>query len=41
MVAEVTEKERKREPAPPFITSTLQQEANRRLGYSAKRNNFV
>ena len=36
-VAEVTEKERKREPAPPFITSTLQQEANRHLGYSAKK----
>ncbi len=37
VVAEVTEKERRREPAPPFITSTLQQEANRRLGYSAKK----
>ncbi|EPR44035.1 DNA topoisomerase I [Desulfovibrio sp. X2] len=36
-VAEVTEKERKRDPAPPFITSTLQQEANRRLGYTAKK----
>ena len=29
--------ERKRSPAPPFITSTLQQEASRRLGYTAKR----
>ncbi|GIX03429.1 MAG: DNA topoisomerase 1 [Planctomycetaceae bacterium] len=25
-----------RKPAPPFITSTLQQEANRKLGYSAR-----
>ncbi len=30
-------KERKRSPAPPFITSTLQQAANQRLGYTAKR----
>lgn len=37
VVESVTEKERKRSPLPPFITSTLQQEANRRLGYSAKR----
>jgi DNA topoisomerase-1 len=29
--------ERKRTPAPPFITSTLQQEASRKLGYTAKR----
>src|SRR5579859_4696339 len=27
----------KRHPAPPFITSTLQQEASRKLGFSAKR----
>ena len=36
-VASVTEKERKKSPPPPFITSTLQQAANQRLGYSAKR----
>ncbi len=30
-------KERERTPVPPFITSTLQQAANQRLGYSAKR----
>jgi DNA topoisomerase-1 len=36
-VQEVAEKERSRSPAPPFITSTLQQEASRRLGYSAKK----
>ena len=29
--------ERKRKPRPPFITSTLQQEASRRLGFSARR----
>ncbi len=36
-VADVVEKERKKSPPPPFITSTLQQAANQRLGYSAKR----
>lgn len=36
-VAKVTKKERKRNPAPPFITSTLQQEAARKLGFSAQR----
>jgi DNA topoisomerase-1 len=29
--------ERRRKPQPPYITSTLQQEASRRLGYTAKR----
>ncbi|HAN44026.1 MAG TPA: type I DNA topoisomerase [Ruminococcaceae bacterium] len=28
---------RKKSPAPPFITSTLQQEASRRLGFQARR----
>ncbi|MEG2081237.1 MAG: DNA topoisomerase, partial [Oscillospiraceae bacterium] len=28
---------RKRQPAPPFTTSTLQQEASRKLGFQAKR----
>ncbi len=36
-VAEVARKERRRSPKPPFITSTLQQEAARRLGFSAKK----
>ena len=36
-VTAVEVKERKRSPAPPFITSTLQQAANQRLGYTAKR----
>lgn len=35
-VREVEEKPVTRKPAPPFITSTLQQEANRKLGLSAK-----
>ena len=37
IVASVEEKERGRAPQPPFITSTLQQAANQRLGYPAKR----
>lgn len=36
-VTKVTKKERKRNPAPPFITSTLQQEAARKLGFTAQR----
>lgn len=35
-VLEVTEKPLSRKPAPPFITSTLQQEANRKLGMTSK-----
>ncbi|MBI2356117.1 MAG: type I DNA topoisomerase [Candidatus Doudnabacteria bacterium] len=37
VVAEVTKKEVRRNPAAPFITSTLQQEAARKLGFSAKQ----
>ena len=36
-VAKVTKSERKRQPSPPFTTSTLQQEASRKLGFSAKK----
>lgn len=36
-VASVTKKERKRHPAPPFITSSLQQEAARKLNFRAKK----
>lgn len=35
-VAELEEREANRSPAPPFTTSTLQQEANRKLGMGAK-----
>ncbi len=37
VVSDVQEKERKKDPKPPFITSTLQQTANQRLGYTSKR----
>ncbi len=37
VVTEVEKKQRKRRPAAPFITSTLQQEAARKLGYTAQR----
>ena len=36
-VADVKTGEKKRNPAPPFITSTLQQEASRKLGFTVKR----
>lgn len=36
-VTDVTSKERKRRPAAPFITSTLQQEAARKLGFTTSR----
>ncbi|MEK7528951.1 MAG: type I DNA topoisomerase [Patescibacteria group bacterium] len=36
-VAAVDEKQVKRTPAPPFITSTLQQEAARKLNFSVKK----
>ncbi|TZF84256.1 DNA topoisomerase I [Cognatilysobacter lacus] len=36
-VTDVTSKERKRRPSPPFITSTLQQEAARKLGFTTRR----
>ncbi len=36
-VASVEEKQVKRAPAPPFITSTLQQEASRKLHFSVKK----
>lgn len=37
LVEAVKKSERKRNPAPPFITSTLQQEASRKLGFKAKK----
>jgi DNA topoisomerase I len=37
VVSSVESRQVTRRPAPPFITSTLQQEANRKLGLSARR----
>jgi DNA topoisomerase-1 len=36
-VTKLTEKQRKRRPAAPFITSTLQQEAARKLGFTTRK----
>ncbi len=41
VVDTVTTKTSKRNPAPPFTTSTLQQEASRKLGFSPKRTMSV
>ncbi|HKK00760.1 MAG TPA: type I DNA topoisomerase, partial [Desulfuromonadales bacterium] len=40
-VASLTRSEKKRNPAPPFTTSTLQQEASRKLGFSARKTMSV
>jgi len=37
IVTDVKAGEKKRNPVPPFITSTLQQEASRKLGFTVKR----
>lgn len=37
VVLKIEKKQRKRNPAPPFITSTLQQEAARKLGFTTYR----
>ncbi len=36
-VSKIVKKQTKKNPAPPFTTSTLQQEASRKLGFSAQR----
>ncbi|MEN6356786.1 MAG: type I DNA topoisomerase [Armatimonadota bacterium] len=41
VVKGIKKSERKRNPAPPFITSTLQQEASRKLGYGARRTMMI
>jgi len=40
-IAKVDKKQRRRNPAAPFTTSTLQQEASRKLGFSAQRTMTV
>ena len=37
MIGEVEKKERRRYPTPPFVTSKLQQEAARKLGFQPRR----
>ena len=37
IIGDVEKKERRRYPAPPFVTSKLQQEASRKLGFQPKR----
>lgn len=37
LVTKIDKKQRKRNPAAPFITSTMQQEAARKLGFTAQR----
>lgn len=37
LVESIEKKQRKRNPSAPFITSTLQQEASRKLGYTARK----
>ena len=41
LVTKLEKKQQKRNPAPPFITSTLQQEAARKLGFTTKRTMIV
>lgn len=36
-VSDVTKKQTKRSPLPPFITSTMQQEASRRMGFNSRK----
>jgi DNA topoisomerase-1 len=40
-VSSIEKKQRKRNPAAPFTTSTLQQEASRKLGFTARRTMTV
>ena len=40
-ITRIKKSERKRKPLAPFITSTLQQEASRRLGYTARKTMMI
>ncbi len=40
-VAKVAQREKKRNPQPPFITSSLQQEASKKLGFSVRKTMMV
>jgi DNA topoisomerase-1 len=40
-ISKIKKGERKRKPSAPFITSTLQQEASRKLGYTARRTMMI
>ena len=41
VITDIKEGERRRNPAPPFTTSTLQQEASRKLGFAIKKTMSV
>ena len=41
IVSDIKKGEKKRNPAPPFTTSTMQQEASRKLGFSLKKTMSV
>jgi DNA topoisomerase-1 len=41
VLSKIEKKKKKRTPTPPFITSTLQQEASRKLRFSAKKTMMV
>ncbi|MBM7867096.1 type I DNA topoisomerase [Heliomicrobium gestii] len=41
VVSEVKRKEKRRNPAPPFTTSSLQQEAYRKLGFTARKTMMI
>ncbi len=40
-VSQIEKKQRKRKPSPPFITSSLQQEAARKFGFTARKTMMV
>lgn len=41
LVKQIEKKQRRRKPSPPFITSTLQQEAARKLGFTARKSMMI